>query len=235
MILVIFYSGFAHSSHQEIFIQFSLWILITVPSPWTLSLLLVTNLNFQWPWVSSTQFSKSCPQFFSEDNLWHNAQNWRNRVWRSLTNKVIGSRYSSMRASLMAQKVKNLPAMWETWVWSLGWEDPLAKGMATHCSILGWRIPCAEEPGGLQSMKSKRIRHAWVPKQQQQQQQHSSMKYTLKVRFWVGCSHLRYVWTIFWLREGRMVSLSGASITDIQITHSRCRWWVQKINHWQTK
>ena len=121
---VIFYSGFAHNSHQEIyFIQFSLWILLTVPSPWTLSLLLVTNLNFHWPWVS-TQFSKSCPQFFSEDNLWHDAQNQRNHVFGDLCNKVTGSRYSSMRASLVAKKVKNLPAMWETWVWSLGWEDP---------------------------------------------------------------------------------------------------------------
>ena len=44
-------------------------------------------------------------------------------------------------ASLVAQLVKNLPAMWETWVWSLGWEDPLEKGMAAHSSILAWRIP----------------------------------------------------------------------------------------------
>ena len=45
------------------------------------------------------------------------------------------------RASLVAQLVKNLPAMWETWVLSLGWEDPLEKGKATHSSILAWRIP----------------------------------------------------------------------------------------------
>ena len=44
-------------------------------------------------------------------------------------------------ASLVVQLVKNPPAMWETWVWSLGWEDPLEKGKATHCSILAWRIP----------------------------------------------------------------------------------------------
>ena len=44
-------------------------------------------------------------------------------------------------ASLVAQLVKNLPAMWETWIRSLGWEDPLEKGKATHCSILAWRIP----------------------------------------------------------------------------------------------
>ena len=45
--------------------------------------------------------------------------------------------------------VKNLPAMQETWVWFLGWEDPLEKGMASHSSILAWRIPWTEEPGGL--------------------------------------------------------------------------------------
>ena len=55
----------------------------------------------------------------------------------------------------MAYSVKNLPAMQETWVQSLGREDPLAKGMATHCSIPAWRIPWTEELGGLQSMGSK--------------------------------------------------------------------------------
>ena len=52
----------------------------------------------------------------------------------------------------MAQTVKNLPAMQETWVRSLGWEDPLEKGMATHSSILAWKVPRTEEPDGLQSM-----------------------------------------------------------------------------------
>ena len=55
-------------------------------------------------------------------------------------------------ASLVAQMVKNLLAMWETWVRSLGWENPLQKGTATHSSILAWRIPWAEETGRLQSM-----------------------------------------------------------------------------------
>ena len=54
----------------------------------------------------------------------------------------------------MAQLVKNLPARRETWVQSLGWEDPLEKGMATHCGILTWRIPWTEDPGRLQSMGS---------------------------------------------------------------------------------
>ena len=57
-------------------------------------------------------------------------------------------------ASLVAQLVKNPPTMWETWVRSLGWEDPLEKGTATHSSILAWRIPWTGEPGRLQSMGS---------------------------------------------------------------------------------
>ena len=58
-------------------------------------------------------------------------------------------------SSLVAQTVKNLPAMQETRVQSLGWEYPLEKGMATHSSILAWSIPYTEEPGGLQSMQSQ--------------------------------------------------------------------------------
>ena len=56
----------------------------------------------------------------------------------------------------MAQMVKNMPAMQETWVLSLGPEDPLEKGMATHSSILAWSIPLTEEPGGLQSLGSQK-------------------------------------------------------------------------------
>ena len=71
--------------------------------------------------------------------------------------------FSSMyKASLVAQLVKNPTAMQETWAQSLGWEDPLEKGMATHCSILGWRIPWTEEPCRLQSMGLQRVRHDWM-------------------------------------------------------------------------
>ena len=59
---------------------------------------------------------------------------------------------------LVAQTVKNLPSLQETWVRSLNWEDPLEKGMATHSSILAWRIPWTEKPGGLQSMGLQRVR-----------------------------------------------------------------------------
>ena len=62
-------------------------------------------------------------------------------------------------ASLVAQTIKNLPALQETWVHSLGWEIPLEKGIATHSNILAWGIPWTEEPGGPQSMGLKRVRH----------------------------------------------------------------------------
>ena len=66
------------------------------------------------------------------------------------------------RALLVAQTVKNLPAVRETWVQSLGWEDPLEKEVSTHCSILSRKIPWTEEPGRLQSMESQSIRHNWM-------------------------------------------------------------------------
>ena len=65
----------------------------------------------------------------------------------------------SCRASLVAQRLKRLPAMWETRVQSLSWEDPLEKEMATHSSTLAWKIPWTEEPGRLQFMGSQRVGH----------------------------------------------------------------------------
>ena len=99
-----------------------------------------------------------------------------------------GRYYHNVGASLVAQMVKNLPAMWKTRVWSLGQEDPLkegqprdrtwvsciasrrftvwatreTEGMATYSQILAWRIPWTEEPGGSQSMGSQRVRHDWA-------------------------------------------------------------------------
>ena len=67
--------------------------------------------------------------------------------------------YDNIRVSLMTQMLKNLPAMQETWVQSLGQEDFLEEGMATHSSILAWRIPWTEEPGRLQSMGSQSVGH----------------------------------------------------------------------------
>ena len=72
---------------------------------------------------------------------------------------VIGKNPKETRASLVDQMVKNPPAMWETWVRTLGWEDPLQEGMATHCNTRALRIPWTEEPGRLQSLRSHRVGH----------------------------------------------------------------------------
>ena len=69
---------------------------------------------------------------------------------------------NGLRASLVVQMEKNLPAVQETWVPSLGREDPLEEGMAIHSSTLAWKIPWVEEPGRLQSMGSQRVGHYWA-------------------------------------------------------------------------
>ena len=71
--------------------------------------------------------------------------------------KRLSSSSSILWASLLAQTLKNPPAMQDTQVQSFGWEDRLEKGMATHSNILVWTIPCTEEPGGLQSMGLQRV------------------------------------------------------------------------------
>ena len=88
--------------------------------------------------------------------------NWHPRSW----------------ASLVAQTVKNPPAMQETWVWTLGREDPLEKG-TSHSSILAWRIPWTKEPGRLMSMEWKRVRHDWA---------------TNTLTFFPTLGHSFYVW-----------------------------------------
>ena len=74
---------------------------------------------------------------------------------------LLNKRNLEFWASLVAQWVKRLPTMRETWVQSLGWEDSLEKEMATHSSTLAWKSPWTEKPGRLQSMGSQRVRHDW--------------------------------------------------------------------------
>ena len=93
--------------------------------------------------------------FFERENNWLDVIIWEGHLTEP-------SHFFGGRASLVAQTIKNPPAMWETWVQSLGWEDPLEKGMATHSSILAWRIPWTEGPGRLQSMGSQRVGHNWM-------------------------------------------------------------------------
>ena len=94
--------------------------------------------------------------FYSRD--WHNIVNQLcfNKKYIYLKNYIYMYIYKG--ASPVAQLVKNPPAVRETWVCSLGWEDPLEEGMATHSSVLAWRIPWTEETGG-QSMGSQRAGH----------------------------------------------------------------------------
>ena len=80
---------------------------------------------------------------------------WMLPVWKEWDSLLL------IRASLVAQRVKSLLEVWETGVWSLSQEDPLEKEMATHSSILAWRIPWVEELGRLQSTRLQRVRHDW--------------------------------------------------------------------------
>ena len=88
---------------------------------------------------------------------------WRHIEWSLFCilfpSSLIGSKGW---ASLVAQRVKHLPAMRETWVWSLGQEDPLEKEMVTHSSTLAWKIPWMEQPERLQPMGLQRVGHNWA-------------------------------------------------------------------------
>ena len=93
-------------------------------------------------------------------------------AWRAVIHGVAKNRtrlsdwtelnWEAFLSSLVAQRLKSLPPMWETQVRSLGREDPLEKEMVTHSSILAWRIPWTEKPGRLQSTGSQRVRHDWA-------------------------------------------------------------------------
>ena len=86
---------------------------------------------------------------------------WKNQYSENeyTTQSNLQIQFNPYQASLVAQRVKRLPTMRETWVQSLGQEDPLEKAMATHSSTLAWKIPWTEKPGRLQSMGSQRVGH----------------------------------------------------------------------------
>ena len=94
-------------------------------------------------------------------------------------------------ASLVAQLVSNPPAKQETWVWSLGWEDPLEKEMTTHSSILAWRIPWTEKPGRLHPMGSQRVGHDWITN-------------TFTLNFSLKLQHSIKIIFIIWQKEGKV-------------------------------
>ena len=114
--------------------------------------------------------------------------------------------------------VKNPPAVWETWVWSLGYTDTLEKGTATHSSILTWRIPHTEEPGRLQSMGLQKVRHDWMTFTLQAVQNRFQARFTLgsswstcELIFSDKCFFHVYLFIFYW------------SIVDLQCCFSfRC-------------
>ena len=123
---------------------------------------------------------------------------------------------------LVAQIVKNPPATQETWVRSLGWEYPLEKGMATHSSILVWRISWTEEPGGLQSMGSQRVGQDWVTNTQFSlffyHQSHQGIPNTFPYYFKFMCSAL---YTCFLMNK--------ATCIFMVMNVNSLSWWSFKI------
>ena len=113
----------------------------------------------QWPKGIS---SKAAQEHNFRITHGFNHQTWRMKIWQCIRMSAICKCHSLHSASLVGSAVKNLPAMQETWVPSLGWEDLLEKETATDSSTLVWRIPWTEEPGRLQSMGSQRVGHDWA-------------------------------------------------------------------------
>ena len=112
-------------------------------------------------YISRQNYSKRYMHPCVHSSAVHNSQDMET-IWCPSTDEWIKMWYIYTGTSLMAQSVKNLPTMQETWVRSLGQEDSLENGTATHSSILAWRIPWTEEPGRLQSMGSQKVRHNWA-------------------------------------------------------------------------
>ena len=111
------------------------------------------------------QLRKTKKSLVKRKNGWLNIEETQCLGFQSLTDNYFSSMVCGLRTLVLdwnvAQTVKCLPTMWETWVQSLGREDLLEKEMATHSSILAWKIPWTEEPGRLQFMGSQRIGHDW--------------------------------------------------------------------------
>ena len=130
----------------------------------------------------------------------------------------------------MAQTVKRLPIMWETWVRSLSWEDPLEKEMAPHSSTFAWKIPWTEEPGRLQSMGSQRVGHDWATKLSLSfllyTTTHTTIKINLKSERNQPYKLMYYKITSIWnFRKGKTTVPWADPLMNAE---GRCRYWLQK-------
>ena len=117
-------------------------------SSWIVKVL-VRQVDSMWITIGDLTRGKNCSVYPS-------------RIHKGLINPWERRHFLNQHFSLVAQRLKRLPAMQETWVQSLGQEDPLEKEIATHSSVLAWRIPWTEEPGGLQSTGLQRVGHDWA-------------------------------------------------------------------------
>ena len=135
---------------------------LRVGHDWATSLSLFTFMHWRRKWQPTPVFLPGESQGRRDGGALWAAVYGVAQSWTWLKQLSSSSSSTQSRASLVAQMVKNLLAIQETWVWSLGGEDPLEKEMATRSSILAWRILWTEEPGGLQSMGSQRVWYDWV-------------------------------------------------------------------------
>ena len=119
-------------------------------------------LKESFPWRTLHKMLKLYEKWLNGEIVIHKLHIEQNKIYLFIyLKKFFKAAISCKRASLVAQMVKNLPAMWKTRVQSLGWEDLLEKGMASHCSILAWRILWTEEPGGLHPMRLQTVGYDW--------------------------------------------------------------------------
>ena len=115
--------------------------------------------------------------------------------------------------------VKNPPAMWETWVQFLGWEDPLEEGMATHPSTLAWRILWTEKPGRLQSLGSQRVGHHWVTKHSTQHSHYIKKKKSLLEARMEGLNSMQFSRSV--VSDSLRTPWIAARQASLSITNSR--------------
>ena len=150
--------SFPWASHcsNSVFHSNKLYSPLILPPVWkffpTHAQIMTGTLNLGPPWRSFSESTFPCSRF---REACIKEQHWMDGLW------ILATSPGFERASLVAQMVKNEPAMQENWVLSLGREDLLEKGMGTHSSVLAWRIPWTEEADRLQSMGLQSVRHDW--------------------------------------------------------------------------